>query len=162
MSQNIGGHSPTNSARRSALPRSSWSTVLARIHSPMHRPIAPSPPAWRCQPRRPASWSALVSMRADLPAGAAAHAFDPGRAGTRAPMPRRPSLARRLTTAARWPLGIALTSWSYMWRTTPMHRREEDGAPGEDNALPLPDAVDRDEIQGADDGVGPLFHRRYA
>src|SRR3954471_15765964 len=77
-------------------------------------------------------------------------------------MPRRPSLARRLTTAARWPVGVALTSWSYMWRTTPLHRREEDGAPGEDNALPLPDAVDRDEIQGADDGVGPLFHRRYA
>jgi hypothetical protein len=39
ISQNIGGHRPTNSARRSALPRSSWSTVLARIHKPMHKPI---------------------------------------------------------------------------------------------------------------------------
>ena len=23
-----------------------------------------------------------------------------------------------------WPVGIALTSWDDMWRTTPMHRRE--------------------------------------
>jgi hypothetical protein len=37
ISQNIGGHSPTNNARRSALPRSSWSTVLARIHRAMQR-----------------------------------------------------------------------------------------------------------------------------
>src|SRR3954447_11753879 len=42
-------------------------------------------------------------------------------------MPRRPSLARRLTTATRWPVGIALTSWTYMWRTTPLHRTEEIG-----------------------------------
>jgi hypothetical protein len=41
ISQNIGGHRPTNKARRSALPRSSWSTVLARIHKPMHSPIDP-------------------------------------------------------------------------------------------------------------------------
>jgi uncharacterized protein DUF1990 len=77
-------------------------------------------------------------------------------------MPRRPSLSRRLTTAARWPVGIALTSWSYMWRTTPMHRREELGTAQEDGPPPLPDGVDRDEVQHADDGVGPLFHRRYS
>ena len=34
------------------------------------------------------------------------------------------SLARRAGTAARWPVGIVLTSWHYMWRTTPLHRRE--------------------------------------
>ena len=45
MSQNIGGHSPTKSARRSALPRSSSPIVLARIHSPMHSAIVPSDPA---------------------------------------------------------------------------------------------------------------------
>ena len=39
-------------------------------------------------------------------------------------MPRRPSPARRLATATRWPVGIALTSWNYMWRTTPLHRSE--------------------------------------
>ena len=43
MSQNMGGHSPTNKARRSALPRASWSTVFARIHRPMQRP--PPPPS---------------------------------------------------------------------------------------------------------------------
>jgi Domain of unknown function (DUF1990) len=39
-------------------------------------------------------------------------------------MPRRPSLTRRLGTAARWPVGVGLTSWRYMWRTTPLHRSE--------------------------------------
>jgi hypothetical protein len=75
-------------------------------------------------------------------------------------MPRRPPLYRRLTTATRWPVGIALTSWSYMWRTTPLHRSEEIGgeAPG---PPPLPAGVDREEIQTALDGVGPFFHRRY-
>jgi hypothetical protein len=77
-------------------------------------------------------------------------------------MPRRPSLGRRLATAARWPVGIALTSWSYMWRTTPMHRREEDGALDEDGAPPLPEDVSTEEVQYPGDGTGPLFHRRYA
>ena len=35
---------------------------------------------------------------------------------------------RRVVTSARWPAGIALTAWSYMWRTTPIHRRELDGS----------------------------------
>ncbi len=77
-------------------------------------------------------------------------------------MPRRPSLARRLTTAARWPVGIALTSWSYMWRTTPMHRREELVPPGDDSAPPLPAGVSDEELQPPAGGSGPLFHRRYA
>jgi hypothetical protein len=29
---------------------------------------------------------------------------------------------------ARWPLGIAVVSWRYMWRTTPLHRSEEAGS----------------------------------
>jgi hypothetical protein len=37
---------------------------------------------------------------------------------------RRPPLARRWLTAATWPVGITLTSWDYMWRSTPLHRRE--------------------------------------
>jgi hypothetical protein len=77
-------------------------------------------------------------------------------------VPRRPPLARRLATAARWPVGIALTSWSYLWRTTPMHRSEAMGTLDEDRPPALPDGVDRDEVQHAADGVGPLFHRRYA
>ena len=77
-------------------------------------------------------------------------------------MPKRPPLARRLTTAARWPVGVGLTSWSYMWRTTPMHRREEIGDVGDDAPPELPADVSTDEVQHASTGAGPLFHRRYA
>jgi hypothetical protein len=69
-------------------------------------------------------------------------------------------LTRRLSTAALWPVGIALTSWNYMWRTTPMHRREE---PGTADDLPprLPDARADEDVQRMEEGVGPLFHRLY-
>jgi hypothetical protein len=77
-------------------------------------------------------------------------------------VPRRPPPARRLTTATRWPVGIALTSWSYMWRTTPMHRREEAGVLAEDRPPDLAPEVKADEVQPASSGTGPLFHRRYA
>ena len=77
-------------------------------------------------------------------------------------MPRRPSLVRRLTTATRWPVGVGLTSWSYMWRTTPLHRREEPGLLADDAPPPVPDGVETEELQDADSGYGPLFHRRYA
>jgi Domain of unknown function (DUF1990) len=77
-------------------------------------------------------------------------------------VPRRPPLSRRLATAARWPLGVALTSWAYMWRTTPFHRREEAGALADDAPPDLPPGVTADEVQYASDGAGPLFHRRYS
>lgn len=76
-------------------------------------------------------------------------------------MPKRPPLSRRAATAAAWPLGLALTSWNYMWRTTPMYRREELGTAFEDAPPPLPDRVPQEELQPPDDGVGPLFHRTY-
>ena len=76
-------------------------------------------------------------------------------------MPKRPSISHRAATAAAWPVGLALTSWNYMWRTTPMHRREEPGTSHDDAPPPLPDDVARDEIQPPDEGVGPLFHRTY-
>jgi hypothetical protein len=76
-------------------------------------------------------------------------------------MPRRPSLARRLGTAARWPVGVGLTSWRYMWRTTPLHRSEVQGRLHDDAPPPLPDGASRDELQRAQDGAGPLFHRVY-
>jgi hypothetical protein len=76
-------------------------------------------------------------------------------------MAKRLPLNRRLATAAAWPAGLALTSWNYMWRTTPMHRREEPGTTHEDAPPPLPDGVARREVQSPDDGVGPLFHRTY-
>jgi uncharacterized protein (UPF0548 family) len=76
-------------------------------------------------------------------------------------MPGGLPLSRRLATAARWPVGICLTSWRYMWRTTPMHRREVRGSPSVDSPPPLPSGLDTSEIQGPADGAGPLFHRRY-
>jgi Domain of unknown function (DUF1990) len=83
------------------------------------------------------------------------------RPGYHPAMPRRPSRSRRLATAARWPVGVALTSWSYMWRTTPMHRDEVQGSLEEDGPPPLPDGVPEDEVQLPDHGAGALFHRRY-
>jgi hypothetical protein len=69
-------------------------------------------------------------------------------------------LDRRIASAFLWPFGIALTSWHYMWRTTPMHRSEVAGGAG-DMPPSLPDALRRDGLQMPTDGVGPLFHRRY-
>ncbi len=68
---------------------------------------------------------------------------------------------RRLATAARWPLGVLLTAWRYIWRTTPLHRTEEEGSADRDAPPPLPDGVDPSRLQPASDGVGPLYHRRY-
>ena len=82
----------------------------------------------------------------------------PGHGGA---MPRRPTLSRRLGTAARWPVGIGLTSWRYMWRTTPMHRGEVRGSATEDAPPHPPEGLDRTELQAAEAGVGPLFHRLY-
>ena len=75
-------------------------------------------------------------------------------------MPRRPSWRRRWLTAASWPVGIALTSWDYMWRTTPMRRHEEPGLSGSPAAAELltyPPGVSREEVQGHEQGCGPLF-----
>jgi Domain of unknown function (DUF1990) len=75
-------------------------------------------------------------------------------------MSNRLALRRRLWTASLWPVGIALTSWHYMWRTTPMHRSEQPGSAA-DRPPPLPDGLSFDELQLPDDGVGPLYHRLY-
>ena len=78
-------------------------------------------------------------------------------------MPRRPSFTRRWRTALTWPFGVALTSWDYMWRTTPLHRREQlILAPAADcELLELPAGVNAEDVAGYGDGYGPLFHRRY-
>jgi hypothetical protein len=78
-------------------------------------------------------------------------------------MPKRPTATRRWLTAASWPVGIALTSWDYMWRTTPMHRREASLAlePPLPGLLSYPAEVTSAEVQGQADGSGPLFHRVY-
>ena len=75
---------------------------------------------------------------------------------------RRQTLTRRLTTALRWPVGVSLTSWRYLWRTTPLYRDEVVGSWDEDAPPPIRDDVDREEIQWPADGSGPHFHRRYS
>ena len=68
---------------------------------------------------------------------------------------------RHLATVATAPVGAALTSWSYIWRITPVHRREVEGSPQEDMPPPLPDGVSHDDVQLPADGAGPLFRRTY-
>ena len=70
--------------------------------------------------------------------------------------------ARRVSLIAKWPLGLGLTSWRYMWRITPLHRRELPGDPVADAAPALPDWLDTTHLQDAGAGVGPLFRRRYS
>jgi hypothetical protein len=74
---------------------------------------------------------------------------------------RRLPLARSAATAARWPVGVALTSWRYMWRTTPIYRCEVPGSWPDDAPPPLPDRLVDEDVQRLRDGTGPLFHRRY-
>jgi hypothetical protein len=76
-------------------------------------------------------------------------------------MPQRLKLSHRLATASRWPLGVSLTSWRYLWRITPLHRCEQRGSWARDAPPSLPADVAADEIQHVGQGVGPLFHRRY-
>jgi hypothetical protein len=68
----------------------------------------------------------------------------------------------RLRTVLGWPLGIAVVSWRYLWRTVPLHRSEEAGTaadlPGLD--YDLSGFAGRHEPLNA--GVGPLLHRSYA
>jgi hypothetical protein len=76
-------------------------------------------------------------------------------------MPRKQALPQRLATASRWPMGVALTSWRYLWRTTPLHRDEVEGSLEADSPPPLPAELERAEIQMPKSGAGPLFHRLY-
>lgn len=66
-----------------------------------------------------------------------------------------------MTTALRWPVGVSLTSWRYLWRTTPLYRDERPGSWDADAPPPLPDDVDREDVQWPRDGSGPHFHRHY-
>jgi hypothetical protein len=54
-----------------------------------------------------------------------------------------------------------LITWRYLWRVTPVYRRDEEGGP-EDLPPPLPAGVDPVDVQGLADGYGPLLRRLYA
>ena len=68
---------------------------------------------------------------------------------------------RSFSTALRWPLGILLTAWSYLWRTTPMWRSQREGVWPDDRPPDVDPALRLDGVQRPEDGVGPLFRRRY-
>ena len=67
---------------------------------------------------------------------------------------------QRLGLVLRWPIGLLSITWRYLWRVTPVWRADEEGGP-EDLPPELPEGVERDGIQGLDDGYGALLHRRY-
>lgn len=69
-------------------------------------------------------------------------------------------LARRIGTVGRWPLGMGLASWRYLWRTSPLHRVDQAGTP-DDVGPPIPDDLLDQRVQGVSSGAGPLFRRRY-
>src|SRR5579862_8137591 len=72
------------------------------------------------------------------------------------------SRSARLRTLLGWPAGIAVVSWRYMWRTTPLHRSEEPGTRADlpDLGYDTSEFADRHQPLGA--GVGPMLHRSYA
>jgi hypothetical protein len=67
-----------------------------------------------------------------------------------------------LRTVLSWPLGIAVVSWRYMWRTTPLHRSEETGDDSDLKGLTGDALRPGDGRQPATEGVGPLLHRCYS
>jgi uncharacterized protein (UPF0548 family) len=77
-------------------------------------------------------------------------------------MPVRQPWTKRWSTAGRWPLGVALTAWRYLWRTTAVHRWELTGEWPDDAPPDLPEGVDPEGLQRVEDGVGPLVHRIYS
>jgi uncharacterized protein (UPF0548 family) len=69
------------------------------------------------------------------------------------------SRSARLRTVLGWPIGIALVSWRYMWRTIPLHRSEEPGTRADLPDLPGGQAAGQQTLEM---GVGPMLHRWYA
>ena len=67
----------------------------------------------------------------------------------------------RLRTVLGWPVGIAVVSWRYMWRTTPLHRSEEAGTRADLPDLAYDTSGFADQLQPLDAGVGPVLHRLY-
>jgi hypothetical protein len=71
------------------------------------------------------------------------------------------AMASRLLTTLSWPVGVSLTAWIYIWRTTPLHRREVEGDPGADREPPLPAGTRTEGIQAPESGSGDFLRRRY-
>jgi hypothetical protein len=56
----------------------------------------------------------------------------------------------------RWPPGLVFAAWRHLTSDVPVHQVEEPEVVRPPRLEPAPD------LQLAEDGVGPLFHRRYA
>lgn len=75
-------------------------------------------------------------------------------------MSRLITRSRPVVAVVRWPLGMLLVSWRYLWFTTPLHRSEQ---AGDHTDLPpaLPPGLVDERSQTMADGVGALWHRRF-
>src|SRR5689334_23864612 len=91
---------------------------------------------WNIHERTPVRRNCWMSMRLHYPPA--------GNGSTMTP--------RLMATAVRWPLGVLLTWWSYIWRITPLHRREGAGAFPGDAPPALPDDVSPHGLQQPEDG----------
>lgn len=58
-------------------------------------------------------------------------------------------------------MGVLLTWWAYVWRITPLHRREVAGSFPGDAAPPLPTGVSLEGVQAPQSGRGAFLRRRY-
>jgi uncharacterized protein (UPF0548 family) len=76
-------------------------------------------------------------------------------------VPHHQTRRKRWATAARWPVGVGIAYWRYLWSTTPVHRWEMVGTWPEDAPPDLPPGADREQLQLVEEGVGPLVHRLY-
>jgi uncharacterized protein (UPF0548 family) len=71
------------------------------------------------------------------------------------------SARRHWSPVLRWPHGVALASWRYMWSTTPIHRWVMTGSWAEDAPPQLPPGFGHPELKSWENGAGPLLHRIY-
>jgi hypothetical protein len=98
-------------------------------------------------------------MAVYCPLSASIFAGIPGGAGYSWIVATRQTSSRRLATALRWPVGVTLTAWRYLWRTTPIYRDE---VASDLSDIPTETIVDGGEgVQALDDGQGDMFRRRY-
>lgn len=70
---------------------------------------------------------------------------------------------RALSLVGRWCLGTGLVTWRYLWETTPLYRTEELGDPDDPADAPpaLAPEVAGEPLLRAEEGYGPLYHRRF-
>ncbi|WP_328317724.1 DUF1990 family protein [Streptomyces sp. NBC_00388] len=75
--------------------------------------------------------------------------------------PWQASRRRRIGVLLRFPAGMAITSWNYLWRVCALHRSE---SAGDSSDLPpaVPAALVDRRSKRLTDGVGPMLHRRFS